>query len=1248
MGNEVKWTEEQKNAIYEKGENILVAAAAGSGKTAVLVERIIQKILKDKVDIDKLLVVTFTNAAASEMRERVLEAIYKKLDENPSDENLQRQIILLGKSNICTIHSFCLDVIRNYFYELDIPANFRIGSEEEIELLRQETLEDVFEELYESEDSSFSKLVEIYTNYRGDEALKELILKIYKYIQSAPFPEEWLHKNIEKFNRKSEAEDFSNTDWGKILLEELQEEIYDAICNLQVVENKLAKYIELEKFTLCIQKDIEKLKYLYELANKNWDDTYKYSKVFKFDNWPREKINIEVQDNAKTVRDVVRKKVKDTINSILLYESKEAFEDIYAMYDILTYLEATILRFDEEFKKRKKDKNLIDFNDIEHYALKILVKKDEAGNPVETSIAQVYKQKFEEIAIDEYQDSNEVQEYILSTISRGNNIFMVGDIKQSIYKFRQACPDLFLNKYAKYTKEKTGKGLKIQLFKNFRSRRNILDFTNIVFENIMSKTLGDLDYTKEEFLNLGAKFEEKENSYSDFQIAKTELLLIDTKEEEQDIWKDEENTDLKKLEDIDKTEEIEETNTLKIIEKEELEARLVAKKIKELIDSKINVFDKKKGFREVAYKDIVILLRSTSNLAQIYEKELLKNSIPVYSDANSEYLDTYEIQTIINTLKVLDNPTDDIALVSVLRSEIGGFTDNELVEIRLENRETSFYQSMVTASIKLTGKLQEKLKNFLENIEKWRDKSKYLSLSELIWQIYQETGFYNYVTLMPNGLLRKANLRKLFESAKTYERSSFKGLFNFIRYIEKIKTGSGDLSPAKIIGENENVVRIMSIHKSKGLEFPIVFLSSTGKKINLRDLNDSILLHQKIGLGPEYINYERRIKYSTAAKLAIKALSKRETISEEMRILYVALTRAKEKLIITGIGNEIKEELEKKKELLEIYRSKEKINPILLKKYITYKDWIEFIYISDKVKKELELKIVPKKDLEELDIEMQEEIKKFPFKENINIEKMEKSLNFVYPYLIESKLPLKSTVSKIKEMQKEENYNLEADFSSNQYVLDLSNLMSLQEEKNEFFIKNKLDFEEQKPKFLIETEKISNSEKGSLVHFILQKIDFTKDYNLDELESFINTFVFNNTISLSQAEAINKKQILDFLNSDLAKEFKIAKQIYREKTFCTKIKAKDIFKLSDFSNEKEESYILVQGIIDLFFQDSLGNWKLVDYKTDYIKPGEEYKLINRYSKQLEIYRKALEDEINTKVSHTYIYSLALNKKIEIN
>ena len=1256
MGNEVKWTAEQNLAIYEKGENILVAAAAGSGKTAVLVERIIQKIIKDKIDIDKLLVVTFTNAAASEMRERVLEAIYKKLDENPFDENLQRQIVLLGKSNICTIHSFCLDVIRNYFYEIDIPANFRIGSEEENELLRQEVLEDIFEELYEVNDEKFLKLIEVYTNYRGDEALKELILRIYKYIQSSPFPEKWLDEKIEMFAKQENEVDFSETEWGKILLQELKEELYDAICNLQIVEKNIFYHSELEKFTLTIQKDISKLKDFYDYASKSWDLAYEYSKTFKFDTWPRDKVNMDLKDKAKSARDTVKKKIQDVIGKILLYNSKEAFEDIYAMFDILKSIEEVITKFTLEFKKRKKDKNMIDFNDIEHYALKILVKQDEDGNNVPTDIAKMYQDKFEEIAIDEYQDSNQVQEYILSTISKGNNIFMVGDVKQSIYKFRQACPDLFLSKYEKYTKEKQGKGIKIQLFKNFRSRKNILDFTNIIFENIMSKELGDLDYTEEEYLNLGANFEEKENSYSDFEKSKTEMLLIDMaeKEEEKDIWKDskEQNSNENlKYSKFDKKENIEISNeddeeSYQVLEKEELEAKLVAQKIKEIIDRKISVSDKKKGFREVMYKDIVILLRSTSNLAPIYEKELIKNNIPVYSDANSEYLDTYEKQTIINTLKILDKPMDDIALVSVMRSEIGAFTDNELIEIRLENRESSFYRSLVDSSIKLNGKLQEKVKLFLQRIENWKNKSKYMNLAELIWDIYTETGFYNYVSLMPNGELRKANLKKLFESAKSYENSSFKGLFNFIRFIEKIRIGSGDLSPAKIIGENENVVRIMSIHKSKGLEFPIVFLSSTGKRINLQDLNDTILLHQNLGLGPEYINYERRIQYSTAAKQAIKILSRKESISEEMRILYVALTRAKEKLIITGIGKDIEKELNKKEELLEIYHSKEKINPILLKKYITYADWIELIYKNDKLKNQMNLKIISKDEFENNSEENEIEIKEFDFNKKIDVDKINNELNQIYKYETSTKLPLKSTVSKIKEMENNEIvYNLEMDLLNDQYMFDLPDMVEKNETKNEFLIKNKLDLKSQKPKFLVETEKVTNSEKGTLVHFILQKIDFKKEYNSSSLENLIQSFVANNSISEVQAKSINREKILQFLNSEFANELKKAKEIYKEKTFCTKLKVEDIFKNVEFKENEKNNYMLVQGIIDLYFKNSNDEWVLVDYKTDYVK--EEKELIEKYSKQLEIYKKALEDELEEKVLHTYIYSIYLNKKIEL-
>ena len=508
MSNEVKWTEEQKQAIYEKGSNILVAAAAGSGKTAVLVERIINKIINENIDIDKLLVVTFTNAAASEMRERVLNAIYKKIDENPEDERLQRQVTLLNKASICTIDSFCLDVVRNNFFEIDISQNFRIGDTTEIEILKQDVLEELFEEKYEAEDKDFEKLINTYTSYKDDTPLKELILKIYTYIQSNPFPEKWLHEKIEMFNLSEKLDqDFAQTIWGKLLLKQVDEISQEGIIKLENVKNNLAKYPELQKYFLIINDDIEQLEMLKANLD-SWDKAYTIASNIKFKTWSADKkATIEAKDIAKVTRDSVKDSLKKVLDKILIFDSKEANEDINDMYEVLTKLEKIILEFGKKFEKRKKEKNIVDFSDVEHFALKILL--DENGNPSE--IAKKYQEKFEEIAIDEYQDSNLVQEYILTSISRGNNVFMVGDVKQSIYKFRQARPDLFLGKYktykTKYYKTEND-DLKIQLFRNFRSRREVLDFSNMIFTNIMSEELGELNYTIEEYLNLGASYED--------------------------------------------------------------------------------------------------------------------------------------------------------------------------------------------------------------------------------------------------------------------------------------------------------------------------------------------------------------------------------------------------------------------------------------------------------------------------------------------------------------------------------------------------------------------------------------------------------------------------------------------------------------------------------------------------------------------------------------------------------------------
>ena len=1206
--SEVKWTKEQLQAIKEKGSNILVAAAAGSGKTAVLVERIIEKIINDRIDIDRLLVVTFTNAAAAEMRERVLEAIYQKLDETPENEHLQKQITLLNKASICTIDSFCLDVVRNYFYELkNISPNFRIADTTEIELLKQEVLEDMFEEKYENQDEDFADLINTYTSYRDDTPLKDLILKIYTYIQSNPFPNEWLHEKIEMYHIHQLEQDFSHSPYGKILLKEVEEEMVDDISILKEVGKSLKKEEELEKFTGTIYDDISKLEILKGNLD-NWDKAYEIYSNLVFATWPRQKIESEIKDRAKEIRDDVKKKFSNKLSKIFIYPSKEANQDIQDMHQILVKLENIVLEFGEEFYKRKRNKNIVDFNDIEHFALEVLL-ENKNGQVQPTEVAKKYQEKFTEIAIDEYQDSNMVQEYILTAISKENNIFMVGDVKQSIYKFRQAMPDLFLSKYKTYKlkEEKEIKdNLKIQLFKNFRSRKNVLDFTNLIFQDIMSESLGEIDYNETEYLNLGANYEEAGQSLE------TEINVIDLKEQEEQSENDvdsDENSEEERIEDI------------------QVEAKFVANKIKKLVEEKFQVFDKKmKGFRDITYKDIVVLLRSTKVNAPIFEEEMINLNIPVFSESSQEYLDSIEIQTIMSLLKIIDNPIQDIPLVTVLRSHIGNFTDDELVEIRLADKYDNFYQAMQKSKINVNKQLREKIDHFFTNLEMWRKDKEYLALDEFIWKLYTDTKYYTYVGLMPNGDVRQANLKMLFERAKQYETASFKGLYNFINFIEKLHLGSGDLGAAKLIGENDNVVRIMSIHKSKGLEFPVVFLSATGKQFNLMDLNQNILLHQELGIGVKYIDYERQVQYDTLTKEAIRNKILTETLSEEMRILYVALTRAKEKLYITGLKKDYNKEIENMQNQVNRYpKTDNKINYILLKKYKKYLDWILLVYLYEKEKTNnlLTVNVLYKKEIlkamvriEDDKIDIREILEQAKI-ENETMQQLDKILEYQYRYSISTKIPTMTSVTKIKQMKEKKDNNNE----------------NSEEETKTFH----------KPNFLRTDEKetLTNAQKGTLVHLCMQRLDENIEYDLDKIKACIAQLVQRKIITEVEETNINPYKILEFTKSNIWKQLKQAKKVYRERPFFIHIPAKEIY------NEDIEDKLLVQGIIDLYYINQQDEIILVDYKTDYVEKGKEEELIEKYKEQLNMYKRALEETLKQKVSKVYIYSVYLGKEIEI-
>ena len=1248
--SEVSWTKEQKQAIEEKGTNLLVAAAAGRGKTAVLVERIIHKIIDEKMDIDKMLVVTFTNAAASEMRERILDAIYKKIEENPEDIHMQRQITLLNKASICTIHSFCLDVIRNYFYEINIPANFQIGSSAEMELLKQETLEELLEEKYIKKDENFLKLIDTYASYRGDENLKDLILKIDSQIQSSPFPKDWLEEKVEMFNLKDKLEqDFSQTIWGKILLKELKEELTEAILKLEKIEANLRKYIELEKYANVILSDINEIEKIINVINRKdenaWNQIYEATKIKDFAKWPIDKkITIDYKNEAKDARNKIRKAVNSSLEKIMVYSSKDANETINDMYPILKSLKDIILEFEEKFKENKLKKNRIDFHDIEHYALEILI-KEEDGKYVPSNIAKEIQERFEEIAIDEYQDSNLVQEYILNSVSRGNNIFMVGDIKQSIYRFRQARPELFLEKYRNYSKieevensnnakgeeknenikheleEMTQKGQmmqketsqmrhrKIQLFKNFRSRAEVLEITNWVFEQIMSEKLGDVEYNEEEFLNLGADYPENSK----------ELLIPECHILDLEAYEANEEDEKEIQEETEKNETDDEQEESQIIEKNVEEAKLVANRIEELLNSNFKIFDKKtKALRKLEFRDIAILLRSTTNVAPVYEKELLSRGIDVYSDTSTQYLDSTEIQTIISLLKIIDNPMQDIPLVLVLRSPIGNFTDNELVEIRIVEQKSYFYEAMLKARVSVKEELRQKIDTFVNMLENWRKDQKEKPLDELIWQIYQETNYYYYVGLLNNGNLRQANLKMLFERAKQYESASFKGLYNFICFIDRLKLNSGDLSAAKVIGENDNVVRIMSIHKSKGLEFPVVFLSGTGKQFNKQDLNDSILIHQDLGFGPKFIDSVNRIEYPTLAKEALKLKLETELISEEMRVLYVALTRAKEKLIITGVTKGFEKKCKEKEELLFLYQKQNtnKIEERLLKKYVSYLDWLVLLNLKapqqEKIKFFVHKVEKSKSEQSEENHEEVAENKKIDIKELDNIKKV---LSWKYKYNVLAKVPTKTSVSKLKEIKQKEEQDI-----------DLEELLS-KEKVHKY----------ETPSFMVkENRTITSSRKGTLVHLCIQKLDETKEYKEQDIKNLINELVNKEIILKEEAEQIPVTGLVKYVQSDLWKELKAAKEIHKEEPFYMLIPANRI----DESYPKDEK-VLVQGIIDLYYINKNDELVLVDYKTDYVQKGEEQKLIDKYKEQLNLYKEALENSLGRKVNKVLIYSTQL-------
>lgn len=1175
-----KWTENQQAAINARSGSLLVSAAAGSGKTAVLVQRVIERITdkENPTDADRLLVVTYTRAAANEMRERIMAKLDGLIAENPYDSALQRQLILLERANICTVHSFCSDLIHQNFYRLNISSDFRIADDAELTIIQNAALNSVLDELYESGNKDFYSLVEAFSSVRDDKALQSVILKLYGFLLSHPFPEKWLKEKAEMYSPNVPA---AQTVWGKSIIGyaadaieyciTLNEKSLELASEDALLYEKASKQLLVDKGYLAILKN--------KLAEGSWNDIARF--VYSFENGrlstPRgyaEDINkIKISSN----RDVLKKVIKN-LKELFAYTEEECAEDIRELSPIVKCLFKTVEMFSERFAKAKQDKGIADFSDLEHLALKLLVKYDDGGYAF-TDIAYAARSRYDEVMVDEYQDVNEVQDIIFSAVSRDeNNLFVVGDVKQSIYRFRQAMPEIFLrkkNSVQNYHKGLSNTPSKIILDKNFRSRSGITDSVNFVFSHLMSEKAGDMEYTEEERLVAGAVFPNKDEADTELHI----LRLADG-------------------DDMNITE---------------------AHHIADIILSMVNSYMINDGdsLRPAAFGDFCILLRSANRHAPVFVKELGLLGIPAFSDSTESFLTVYEISVMLSLLNVLDNPIQDIPLLSVMMSPIYGFTPDEMAAVRLNGKSEKLYFAVKKAAA--DGDI--KCRDFLCELYELRHTAAVSPSDVLINAVYEKTGFTSIVQSMKNGSARLNNLRLLQEYAKGYEASGYKGLSGFIGFINKLSMQGGDLpSAGNSKAANLNAVHIMSIHKSKGLEFPICIVANMSRKIN-SDKTEDVLLHSELGLGVRKRDLKLMCRYNTMPRQAVSLEIERGEKSEELRVLYVAMTRAKEKLIMLS---SVKNPEKYITDLASALTSSDKISPYTVLNAKNMSDWIvscALLHKSGGILREIAANpiYIPPSDDALWYIKIYDEAEKT---ENIedtaateNVSEAENKdddflkviysrLNSEYKFAALNKLPVKVAAS----------------------------VLAAEESSDEHFITSR-------PAFMRESG-MTPAEKGTALHSFMQFADFKNA--VVSLENEIERLKENKFLADYECDAIDRNHVSAFLGGMLMQRINSSSKLYREFRFTVKIKAGRVDKTltPPFDNED----IILQGAVDLAFEEN-GYLVIVDYKTDNVKQTEDLK--KRYAAQLLLYKEAMEQCTGLKVKECILYSFKLNDYITL-
>lgn len=1194
------WTESQKKVIDRRERNILVSAAAGSGKTAVLVERIIQKITQDKVDIDKLLIVTFTNAAAAEMRERIRDAIEKKLEEEPEDTHLQRQFTLVHNAQITTIDSFCLYVIRNYFYKIDLEPNFRVADEGELSLLRSDVLGKLLEAHYAAGEEAFLSFVAGYGSAKSDQAIQDMILKMYTYAQSYPWPDEWLVSCGQAYDLKEEA-DMEQADWMKQFLDSLVTAVSDCGSQMREALNVCEEPDGPYMYADALKEDIRRLDAIRESGSyaRFGEEINAYAKAFpklaaarKFEG------SVEKKELVQNIRNAMKKEIKDMRDKFFFKEPEEIFLDMKKTAPAVKMLVALTEEFASCFAAEKKRKNLVDFSDMEHFALKILVDQT-TKEPTET--ADEFAALFDEIMIDEYQDSNYVQETLLRAVSKErfgqNNLFMVGDVKQSIYRFRLARPELFMEKFDTYAAGTPGCE-RIDLQKNFRSRDEVLSGVNDIFYKIMCRDLGNVVYDENAALYPGADYPED----MDPAMFAMEVLVADESGAEE-------------------------------MERVELEARMIASRIHEMRKEGQTVTDKESGeLRPMEYRDIVILLRSVSGMADTFVKVLLEEGIPAFTTSRTGYFSTVEIQTVLNMLRVIDNPMQDIPLAAVLYSPVGGFSGEDLAKIRAVSGEKTFYESILTYDTmpeeETDQKLWERLRGFLAKLEAFRKRVPYTPVHELITELLEETGYLSYITALPAGEQKCANVQMLIEQAIHYEDTSYKGLFHFVRYIEKLRKYDVDYGEADIINENENAVRIMSIHKSKGLEFPVVFAAGMGKTFNTQDTRSRLILHPELGIGLDCMDTVRRTKTPTLLKRTLARQTEEENLGEELRVLYVALTRAKEKLILCGCLKDVEKKFGEYRQNAD---TEHPVSFLARSSAHCYFDWVLPALYSYPEK--YEIRVFGETDARAG--HLKEAVRTLLTKEQVKravqtadkelLEKIEERLSFAYPFEAEKDIKTKVSVSEIKHQRMQ--------FEPE----EMETVQWYAEEETEEIV----------PDFIEKRDRVNRGAlRGSAMHLVMQCLPFAgspSDGNKKQMYAWIAEELEKlkkaGRLDETMYELVRIPMIVDFFASPLGKRMVQADQreeLRKEKAFVLGIPAGEIWDCDS------RELVLVQGIVDAFFYED-GDIILMDYKTDSVEKPEQ--LIQRYQAQLDLYARALEEATGKKVREKIIYSFHLKKEI---